>query len=356
VPRRRPYGRSLWNQIKGGPSARTSLQSSDPMLGVTGSGIEDILNGLAALMWPVVVITAIIIFTPEIRGFLRRIRMAKMFGGRVVFDKDLDKLQSGATAFEATPIPTVIPVEPEPVVVAAEASIVAGFTATAVGTAYSPTVTVSGDQLESEIEVVLGVAAMSPKAGLIQLSSDLERTTRRIIAITGHIGEMRSGASLRELAEILERVTTLPRGSLDVFGTLAQVRNEIVHGSTAVTDDEIMRAIDSGIVLLRSLKAVPLEINVVEHPGVAIYADSSGNDELPGKGVILITTSPGGAVTSRRIFPTLRGHFVAGMQVAWEWDSTNVWGEAWYLDPDTHEFSVAWTSSMKFVGRDLADV
>jgi hypothetical protein len=326
------------------------------MAGVTGSGIEDVLNGLAALMWPVVVFLAIFIFRPEIRGFLRRIRIAKLFGGKVVLDKDLDKLQSGATAFEATPIPTVVPVEPEPVAVAAEASVAVGFTATAVGTAYPPTVTISGDQLESEIEIVLSVAAMSPKAGLIQLSSDLERTARRIVATTGHIGEMRGGAGLRELAVILERATTLPSGSLDVFGIFAQVRNEIVHGSNAVTEDEIMRAIDSGIILLRSLQAVPLEINVVEHPGVAIYADSQGREELQGKGVILITTSPGGAVNSRRIFPTLRDHFVPGMQVAWEWNPKNVWGEAWYLDPDTRELTVAWTSSMEFVGRDLADV
>ncbi len=44
-----------------------------------------------------------------------------------------------------------------------------------------------------------------------------------------------------------------------------------VHGHTA-SDDDILRAIDSGVTILRALQAIPHEVNIVYHPGVAIYS------------------------------------------------------------------------------------
>jgi hypothetical protein len=56
------------------------------MLAVTGSGIDDVLRGVASLVWPAVALIAIIIFAPENRDVLRRIRKGKEFGHEIELD------------------------------------------------------------------------------------------------------------------------------------------------------------------------------------------------------------------------------------------------------------------------------
>lgn len=134
-----------------------------------------------------------------------------------------------------------------------------------------------------------------------------------------------------------------------------EARNKLIHGGDASQED-ILRAIDSGIMILKALKAFPTEVNVVYHPGVKLFYDPLCINAVPNaKGVILETESPGGATKRFRIFPT-RSHFQKGKRVAWEWDYELTWGPAWYKDPDTDEIKQAWISSAEFVGRHLNEV
>jgi len=312
------------------------------MTAVTGSGIQDILNGIASVLWPTVVLLAVALFRPEIRSALKRIRELSIFGNSVKFEKNSRNCKPTVKLADS-PIQPGPPVVPDSTTIALEASatLEAQLTGVAVGVVIPPQPPLDSD-VDGRVQEVLAVAATSPTAALMQLSAQLERLVRRIIAQTGHLGEVRSRGSMRELTDILERAVALPAGSLDALRAFTRVRNEIVHGTASATDADVLRAIDSGIVLFRSLHAVPLELNVVEYPGVPIYSDDSGAIELPGKGFILSTTSPGGAVTTRRIFPRTRDHFTRGMVVAWEWSMEHVWPEAWYRDPDTKQMTVAW--------------
>jgi hypothetical protein len=70
----------------------------------------------------------------------------------------------------------------------------------------------------------------------------------------------------------------------------------------------------------------------------------------------LRTTSPGGAHTSFRIFPTTKTDYVTGKTVTWEWSPANVWGETWYRDPNSREIKKAWDSAMEFCGRPLDEI
>jgi hypothetical protein len=328
------------------------------MTAVTGSGIQDVLNGIASVLWPIVALLAIALFRPEIRSALRRIRELNIFGNSVKFEDELTELQTDSEKLAASPIQPEPPEVPDAATIALAASgaVEAQFTGHAVGVVIPPTPSSVDSDVDAQVHEVLAVSATSPTAALMQLSAQLERLVRRIIAQTGHLGEVRNPGSMRELTDILERAVALPAGSLDALRAFTRVRNEIVHGTTAATDAEVLRAIDSGIVLLRSLHAVPLELNVVEYPGVPIYSDDSGTARLQGKGLILSTTSPGGAVTTRRIFPTTRDHYTRGKVVAWEWSMEHVWPEAWYRDPVTEQMTVAWTSSAEFVGRNLDEI
>jgi len=306
------------------------------MLGVTGSGVENVFKGIAALLWPAVALTAVLLFRPEIRDLLRRIRKGKLLGQEIELDESVTKLARDVEALVDAPLPPVAVANPVPTNVAASGG--------------------DAGSADSEITEVLTMAAASPVAALIQLAARLERDGRRLLAATGHLKEVGPTPSLRRIAETLERVTTMPRGSLDAFRSFADLRNRIVHGHGEASDDEILRVIDSGLVLLRSLAAAPRERNVVHRTGVEIYGDDGLTERLPGWGVILETTSAGGAVTSYRIFPTTRTHFTKGMEVAWEWSDKERWDQAFYKDPDSGEVRSGWDGALEFIGRDIDDI
>jgi hypothetical protein len=108
---------------------------------------------------------------------------------------------------------------------------------------------------------------------------------------------------------------------------------------------------------VKALQAIPRETNVVWHPGVIVYSDPELKSPIPGvKGVILETTSPGGAQVSKRIFPSTKDWFEKGQRVSWEWCLDKKWDKAWYRDPETSEIKPAWLGSSEFVGRPLDNI
>jgi hypothetical protein len=118
--------------------------------------------------------------------------------------------------------------------------------------------------------------------------------------------------------------------------------------------DEILRAIDSGLVILKAIKALPQERHTVHQNNVDLYSDPECQELREDcKGVILESLSAGGAITAYRIFPTTRDQYEKGMRVSWTWNGSRQWGDTWYRDPESHEIRYAWSSSVEFVGRDL---
>jgi hypothetical protein len=304
------------------------------IMAITAIGTSDLMKGLASLAWPVVALVALVLFRGEVGGLIKRIRKAKVFGQDIELDESLNSLEKQAEEFAQAEVPVVITTRPS----------------------EQQDTTITPGYIEAEINEVLQLTSTSSKAALMQLASVIEREARRFLAASGNLGKVRLGSSLQQTAEVLERTTDMPRGSLEAFKSFSKVRNEIIHGHGNVTDDETLRAIDSGIVLLRSLAAVPRELNVVYSPGVKIYSDDKLQHELLGRGVMLETTSPGGAVTTFRIFPSTRTHFYKGMEVTWEWNMGMTWKDAWYKDPDSGKVKLAWNSSAEFIGRDLRDI
>jgi hypothetical protein len=131
------------------------------------------------------------------------------------------------------------------------------------------------------------------------------------------------------------------------------MRNRLIHGQDA-TKDNILRAIDSGITILNTLKAIPHEINIVYHPCAELFSDADAKTRiLELCGLILETTSPGGTTKQYRILPTTRRDYQRGRRVSWDWNPKNVYGPTWYKDPDTGEIKQAWLGSTEFVGREL---
>jgi hypothetical protein len=74
------------------------------------------------------------------------------------------------------------------------------------------------------------------------------------------------------LREILRQKEALPSHVTDSLKLFWRVRNQLVHGRTA-SDDDILRAIDSGNTILKAIRSIPHWVKVVQNPGVEIFED-----------------------------------------------------------------------------------
>lgn len=290
-----------------------------------------LLQAIAALLWPIFAFTALFVFRSQIADIARRLKKGKLLGQEIELNESLNRLDESAISIEKS-------------VAALPAQV---------------TESQNQEELAREegvIEVIVSEAARSPKVALIHLASELEKLSRQLLASTGHLNGRRYISISQAIAE-LDAKFGLPRHVPSSLKFFWEARNRLIHGGEG-TDEDILRAIDSGLTILRALQIFPREINVVYHPGVDLFSDAELTALIPNvKGVILETAAaPGEATKTFRIFPTTRTHFQKGQQVAWEWNMQNVWGQAWYKDPDTGEIKSAFISSAEFIGRHLDEL
>lgn len=280
-------------------------------------------------MWPGITLAALWMFRQEIRELIGRVRRGRILGQEFELDESLSNLNRSAEAANLE-------------------------------VAALPQSRRDGSELriwtdKNIVQHILDEAAKSPKVALLILATEMERELRELLASIGLLRRNRY-VPFRQAIETLEKEGRLPSHILNSVGLFWDVRNRLVHGQDA-TDNDVLRAIDSGITILKTLQAVPHETNIVYNSGVDIYADPLGKQVLANvKGVILETESPGGATKTRRIYPSTKTHFQKGKRVAWEWSDEHEFGESWYRDPDTGNIEYAWKSSLEFVGRHLGDI
>jgi hypothetical protein len=291
----------------------------------------ELIRSIAFLLWPILAFVVLFLLKHQIRDILGRLRRGKVLGQKIELEQSLRELNASAQA-AASESPLFVQV---------------------------PDIGKAGDVKDHESDDlarrVIEEASKSPKIALILLASELEREVRQLLASMGLLGTARS-VSLFQYMQILEERGALPNHLAGSVRNFWYLRNKLVHGHEASPDD-IVRAIDSGLTILRTIRAIPHEVNVVYHPGAEVYADAEGREVRPGiKAVVLQTTSPGGAKKTLRAHPTTRTQFQKGDRVAWEWNRHLVVGESWYRHPDTSEVAYGWTQSVEFVGRHLEDV
>lgn len=296
------------------------------------ANVAQLISAIAQLLWPLVAFAAILMFRPQLTDLLQRLRKGKLFGQEIELGDSLAKLEESANAAQSE-VARLPPSSEQ-------------------GTADNG----SREQTDaaSAIDRVITTAAQSPTAALVLLAAELEREVRQLLASLGLLRGRRSVPIRQAIAELDEY--GLPRHVPSSLRLFWEVRHRLVHGHSA-SDSDTLSAIDSGIAIMRALKAVPHEIYTVYRSGVTIFSDPECTHAIPNaKGVILETTSPGGTSKSHRIFPTTRMDFISGTRVSWEWSASKKFTDAWYRDPDTNAISLAWNSSMEFVGRNLDDV
>lgn len=292
---------------------------------------------IAAIAWPLVVLILVMMFRKELSALASRLKRGKVLGQEI----ELDALNATAKAVDAS-----IPI-PSPKTVAVLASADSHPTQEASGSPSS-----NDEERVREIERrVLDEAARSPKVALMILSSEIEREVRRHFAMRGQL-EKRATYPLSKAIDSLYEQSNLPPLASTAIEQFGHVRNRIVHG-VAASEEEAIRAIDSGLVIIRSIARIPTAHHRVHKVNVPIFADPQCSKPMNGKAIILESIGHGAQAGSYQIFPTMRTHFQEGMEVTWEWDFNQQWQEAWYRDPESGKIKYAWSSSVEFAGRDI---
>jgi len=289
-----------------------------------------LLQALATLLWPAFAFTALFMFRRQLADLLIRLKKGKLLGQEIELNESLDKLQQAAQGAQVEVAALPQPIQPQKT----EAEVIKD---------------------ESIAQRIISEAATSPKAALISLAAELERLGREALATTGHLRGRRFVPTQQAIAEVHQTYGLAAHvpSSLQHFW---DVRNRLIHKGEG-TDEDILRAIDSGLSILRALQAMPREVNVVYDPNIAMFTDEALTIPLHNvHGVLLETHSPGGVSRSFRIYPSSQNHFAKGKQVSWEWNMSLVVGPAWYRDPTTGETRLAWSSSAEFIGRHLDEL
>jgi hypothetical protein len=182
--------------------------------------------------------TALFLFKSEISEALQRFRKGKILGQEIELGEQLEKLEASGVvaAKEVDSLPReerrMLNIDQE-------------------------------EKLDSIIKSILQQAAREPKVALMTLWAEMERQARQALAARGLLNARPAVAVSQALSE-LQQYGFPPNllGSLRLFD---EVRNKIIHGGPA-SDEDALRALDSGITILRALNALPNEVNVAPGP------------------------------------------------------------------------------------------
>jgi hypothetical protein len=270
---------------------------------------------IGSVLWPGIIIVAFYLYHAELRGMMRRVKKGKLLGQEFEFDQELDKLQQ--VAVEAKQAQPVLEYK----------------------TAEDP-----------QLQIALKEAMRSPRIALMALSAEIEAELRNLVASVGTFSGGRY--EVLPLAKALLGLTRkgVPLSIVEAAQLFSDVRNRVVHGRYA-TDEDAIRAFDSGINILNAIKAVPHEIHTVKTM-ITVYADAQCTQPRAVQGVMLVSKHTKSLYAVTRVFPTTMT-YLPGQRVAWEWDMEKSLGETWYKDPDTGNCVVAWSTSTYFAGRVL---
>ena len=292
--------------------------------------INELIVAIAKLLWPLITIIIIILFRNDLSAILKRLRKGKLFGQEMELDPYVEEFKK--TVEEAQEeIPDSEVGEEQ----------------------YDKEI----KETDEDIREVLEAAKISTELGVIKLSSILEREIRVLAGSLGQTTSKHRVSSVNLFRRLVEK-GYLPQHTTKSLQIFWELRNQIIHGHEQKNERNILKVLDIGLVLLKTIKSIPHEINIIYHPGVDIYSDEQCDNLIPNvKGVILETTSPGRAEKFKRIFPTTRPeYYKKGKRVTWEWNLSRTWGKAWYKDPDTGEIKKAWDSAGEFVGRHIDEL
>jgi hypothetical protein len=198
----------------------------------------ELLTAVAALLWPVAFFLVLFVYRGDVRRVFQRLRKARLLGQELELDEELSAVQRSVDAA----VEAVESEDPHPPPSARTAS---GNLASA----GSP------DVLD-EVSEILRIAAQSPKAALMLLASHIERRLRGLVQAPGESARI---PTVVAMVQRLAKDGRIPESLANSISSFLHVRSRVLHGGEA-TPNEVLRAIDVGLTLLRTLSTVPPDL------------------------------------------------------------------------------------------------
>jgi len=291
----------------------------DPIEKSMMGNIAEIFKAIAILLWPIITFIVILIFKNDLKHLIGRIKKGKLFGNEIELEETIKEFEETVERAEAK-----LPFQEK-------------------------------DEIRSDnIAIdIIKESSTDPKIGLIRLAIEIERQLKELMYTTGWFQNLKR-FSVQESFEYLTTNGVMPTNILSSLKIFWNIRSKIIHGSSTVNTDEIIRVIDIGLILLNAINSIPRAIHNIYKANIDIYHDSECTRIVEfGKGIILEATSPGKTLKSRYIYPTTKTDYTEGKRVTWEWSFDNVWAECYYVNPDSGEKVIAWSQSAEFIGRHI---
>lgn len=289
----------------------------------------ELIVALSKLLWSVLPFIFIWIFRSEIAKLLTRVKKGKVFGQEFELEPLVNNFQGVVKEAELEIPDKVIDVEK---------------------------IEERDQILDTDIKEVLKVSEINPEIGIMRLSSLFEKDIRIIANSLGDFSTDRK-VSARKHLQLLVDKNRLPKHTSESLNIFWNLRNRIVHGHGEQDKHNVLRVLDIGLNLLKTIRSIPHDIYKVYHPEVDVFEDEECTKKREGvKGLIVEGEGAGGG-NYKCIFPSTKtSYYEKGKKVTWEWDPSKVWDKTWYIDPDTSEKKSAWGSAAEFIGRHVEDL
>jgi hypothetical protein len=199
------------------------------------SAFAELLQGVAAVLWPVAFGYLIYTFADDIRRLVsgRVLKKGKILGQEFELEAQLDQLEKKTEA-----LPEAHTVAPSPMPTQEH------------GVSPLPDVE---RQVYDVTRQVLMEAGTSPKAALMSLAAQMEAELRDILLKAGAPSGPRT--TWRDSVAFL-RQRGVSGDLLDSMIRFRDIRNRIIHGHEA-DDDDVFRALDLGLRILNAVRALP---------------------------------------------------------------------------------------------------
>jgi len=301
--------------------------------------IIELITALSSWLYPIVILVILCVYRQPISALINRIKKGELFGTKFESDPAIDEFQKSVQKVEkeAAQIQESVQ-QPEE----NERKLLSNFE------------TDDSEVKKTEIDInqILDDSKGSPELAIIRLSNLLENESIAILGSMGFLPPHPKRLSTFGSIQELEIRGLLPETTLKSIRLFFDLRNNIVHGKSVIDEKEILRVLDIGIVLLKTIRSIPHEIHIVDDV-VDVFEDIECTDKKENEKGVIITSESSDGSFFRRLFHTSKiNYYEKGKRVVWEWDLSRKFDEGWYFDKKDGKPKRI-NSSLDFIGRHL---
>lgn len=304
--------------------------------------IIDLITALSGWLYPLVILIGLLLYRKPISALLDRVKKGELFGNKFELEPAVDEFQESVQEVEKEVFQLkefVQDVENNNEESLDDSKIAAS----------------ESKQTEIDVNQILDDSKGSPELAIIRLSNLIENESTAILGSMGFLPQHPRRLSAYGTIQELEVRGLLPKNTIKSIKQFSDLRNRIVHGKGIIDEKEILRVLDIGIVLLRTIRSIPHEIHSV-HQLVDVFEDAEcKNKRADVKGVLIASRSSDGMLLIRMFHTSKINYYEIGKRVIWEWDLSKKFDEGWYFDNKSGRVTKI-NASLDFIGRQIDEI